>query len=154
LRARWGTRHFTFIRQFEALFGVTPHQYRIQARLDLAKQLLASGQYSVTDVCMEIGFSSLGSFITLFAQRVGEAPSAYRRRIRAAPAGTRDRACPTHARLSESARWPPLVCVPAVRPQFSRSIEALLRAHCRQIVNGGTKSMRIKLTSIMVDDED
>src|ERR671925_1837984 len=73
---------FHFIRQFEAVFGVTPHQYRIQARLDRAKELLASGQHSVTDVCMEVGFSSLGSFSTLFAGRVGETPSAYRRRIR------------------------------------------------------------------------
>jgi len=73
---------FHFIRQFDALFGVTPHQYRIQSRLDLAKQLLASGEFSVTDVCMEVGFSSLGSFSTLFAARVGESPSAYRRRVR------------------------------------------------------------------------
>jgi AraC-like DNA-binding protein len=73
---------FHFIRQFEALFGVTPHQYRIQSRLDLAKRLLASGELSVTDVCMEVGFSSLGSFSTLFAARVGESPSAYRHRVR------------------------------------------------------------------------
>ena len=73
---------FHFIRQFEALFGVTPHQYRIHSRLDLAKRLLASGELSVTDVCMEVGFSSLGSFSTLFAARVGESPSAYRRRVR------------------------------------------------------------------------
>ena len=74
---------FHFIRQFEAVFGVTPHQFRIGARIELAKTLLASGGYLVTDVCMEVGFSSLGSFSTLFAQRVGETPSAYRRRIRA-----------------------------------------------------------------------
>ena len=71
------------IRQFEAVFAITPHQFRIESRLDLAKRLLAGGEYSVTDVCMEVGFSSLGSFSTLFAQRVGETPSAYRRRIRA-----------------------------------------------------------------------
>jgi AraC-like DNA-binding protein len=74
---------FHFIRQFEAVFGLTPHQFRIQTRLDVAKQLLATGQYSVTDVCMEVGFSSLGSFSALFARRVGESPSAYRRRVRA-----------------------------------------------------------------------
>ena len=74
---------FHFIRQFEAVFGVTPHQFRIRSRLELAKHLLASGEYSVTDVCMEVGFSSLGSFSALFTGRVGEAPSAYRRRVRA-----------------------------------------------------------------------
>jgi AraC-like DNA-binding protein len=74
---------FHFIRQFEAVFGVTPHQFRIQSRVDLARQLLAKGQHSVTDVCMEVGFSSLGSFSSLFKQRVGEAPSTYRRRVRA-----------------------------------------------------------------------
>ncbi len=74
---------FHFIRQFEAVFGVTPHQFRIQARLDAAKRLLASGHFSVTDVCMEVGFSSLGSFSALFTQRTGEPPSAYQRRVRA-----------------------------------------------------------------------
>ena len=73
---------FHFMRQFEAVFGLTPHQYRIQTRLDAAKDLLARGQHSVTDVCFEVGFSSLGSFSTLFARRVGESPSAYRRRMR------------------------------------------------------------------------
>ncbi len=74
---------FHFIRQFEAVFGVTPHQFRIQARVDEAKRLLAIGHHSVTDVCMEVGFSSLGSFSTLFTRRVGQAPSAYQRRVRA-----------------------------------------------------------------------
>lgn len=72
-----------FIRQFEAVFGVTPHQYRIQARLDRAKQLLAAGDRPVTDVCMEVGFSSVGSFSSLFARRFGESPSAFRRRVHA-----------------------------------------------------------------------
>jgi AraC-like DNA-binding protein len=77
-----GISPFHFIRQFEALFGSTPHQFRIRARLDYAKALLADGQLSVTDVCMEVGFSSLGSFSTLFARRVGSSPSAYRHRAR------------------------------------------------------------------------
>lgn len=73
---------FHFIRQFEALFGVTPHQFRIQSRLDHAKRLLAAGNLSVTDVCMEVGFASLGTFSDLFARRVGTPPSAYQRRAR------------------------------------------------------------------------
>jgi len=75
---------FHFIRQFEAVFGVTPHQYRIQVRLDRARRLLAASPQSVTDVCMEVGFSSLGSFSTLFKHRFGETPSAFRRRVRTA----------------------------------------------------------------------
>jgi AraC-like DNA-binding protein len=74
---------FHFIRQFEAVFGATPHQYRIRTRLDRAKHLLALGRLSVTEVCMEVGFSSLGSFSDLFTRRVGATPSAYRRRARA-----------------------------------------------------------------------
>jgi AraC-like DNA-binding protein len=73
---------FHFIRRFQAVFGETPHQFRIQARLDRAKHLLALSDYSVTDVCMEVGFESLGSFSDLFARRVGVAPSVYRRQVR------------------------------------------------------------------------
>ena len=73
---------FHFIRQFEALFGLTPHQFRIRSRLDHAKLLLAKGQHSVTHVCMEVGFASLGSFSDLFARRFGMAPSAYQRSAR------------------------------------------------------------------------
>jgi AraC-like DNA-binding protein len=73
---------FHFIRQFTAVFGETPHQFRIRARLDRAKHLLALSDYSVTDVCMEVGFSSLGSFSALFARRFGSAPSEYRRQLR------------------------------------------------------------------------
>lgn len=69
-------------RQFDAVFGVTPHQFRIQSRLERARELLAAGEHSVTDVCMEVGFSSLGSFSGLFARRVGVAPSLYQRRVR------------------------------------------------------------------------
>jgi AraC-like DNA-binding protein len=88
---------FHFIRQFEAVFGATPHQFRIQTRLDRAKQLLALSDYSVTDVCLEVGFSSLGSFSDLFTRRVGAPPSIYRRRVRTSvllPEDWRRRATP------------------------------------------------------------
>ena len=73
---------FHFIRRFSAVFGDTPHQVRIKARLDRARLMLASGERSVTEICMEVGFSSHGSFSTLFARRVGVSPSEYRRRAR------------------------------------------------------------------------
>ena len=73
---------FHFIRRFESAFGVTPHQFRIQSRLERAKYLLALSDYSVTDVCMEVGFSSLGSFSSLFARRFGIPASVYRRHVR------------------------------------------------------------------------
>jgi AraC-like DNA-binding protein len=77
-----GISPFHFIRRFEALFGITPHQMRIRARLALAKILLAAGDKSVTEVCMEVGMSSLGSFSDLFQRRVGTAPSEFQRRAR------------------------------------------------------------------------
>jgi AraC-like DNA-binding protein len=73
---------FHFIRRFQSVFGETPHQFRIRSRLDRAKYLLAVSDYSVTDVCMEVGFTSLGTFSDLFSRRVGTAPSAYRRQVR------------------------------------------------------------------------
>jgi AraC-like DNA-binding protein len=73
---------FHFIRKFQSMFGDTPHQFRIKAQLDRAKYLLAVSDYSVTDVCMEVGFTSLGSFSDLFARRVGVSPSVYKRRVR------------------------------------------------------------------------
>jgi AraC-like DNA-binding protein len=79
--AEAGLSPYRFIRRFHAVFGETPHQFRIRARLDRARALLM-GDLSVTDVCLEVGCSSLGSFSDLFARRVGESPSAYRRRLR------------------------------------------------------------------------
>jgi AraC-like DNA-binding protein len=73
---------YHFIRLFKAAFGETPHQVRIAARLDRARDLLSLGEQSVTEIAIEVGFSSLGTFSHLFACRVGSSPSAYRRRIR------------------------------------------------------------------------
>jgi AraC-like DNA-binding protein len=71
-----------FIRTFKAVFGETPHQVRIDARLDLAKRLLISDSASVTEICAAAGFASLGTFSHVFARRVGVAPSAFRRHAR------------------------------------------------------------------------
>ncbi len=72
-----------FLVLFTAAFGQTPHQARIDARLDRARHLLALGDRSVTDVCFDVGYSSLGSFSALFRRQFGETPSAYRRQRRA-----------------------------------------------------------------------
>jgi AraC-like DNA-binding protein len=77
-----GLSPFHFIRLFKAVFGETPHQCRLQARLARAKHLLTVTDYSVTEVCMEVGFSSLGSFSYLFSHRVGISPSSYKRKVR------------------------------------------------------------------------
>ena len=72
-----------FIRRFAAVFGETPHQFRTRERLTAAQRLLACG-HSVTDVCLEVGFNSLGSFSALFARRIGLSPARYQRSLRAA----------------------------------------------------------------------
>src|SRR4051812_47642389 len=57
-------------RQFAETFGVAPHQYLVQLRLEQAKRALATGT-SVTDVCQDVGFASLGTFSASFRRRVG-----------------------------------------------------------------------------------
>ena len=71
-----------FIRAFKAVFGQTPHQVRIDARLDLAKRLLITDSKPVTQICAEAGFASLGTFSHVFARRVGSSPSVFRREAR------------------------------------------------------------------------
>lgn len=68
---------YHFIRQFKAVFGESPVRFRTRERLTLAKRLLAREGATVTDVCMAVGFSSLGSFSTLFARRFGQSPSSF-----------------------------------------------------------------------------
>jgi transcriptional regulator GlxA family with amidase domain len=74
-----------FIRTFRATFGETPNRYLQRRRVERAMFLLRSSEQSVTDVCMAVGFSSLGTFSRVFAEIVGEPPSVYRRRGPLAP---------------------------------------------------------------------
>ena len=69
-----------FSRQFRAAFGETPYSYLMTRRIERAKALLRRGDLSVTDVCMAVGATSLGSFSTRFTELVGQSPSAYRAR--------------------------------------------------------------------------
>ncbi|WP_405756336.1 helix-turn-helix domain-containing protein [Streptomyces sp. NBC_00073] len=69
-----------FSRSFRAAFGETPYSYLMTRRVERAKALLRRGDLSVTEVCFEVGCTSLGSFSSRFTELVGESPSAYRAR--------------------------------------------------------------------------
>jgi AraC-like DNA-binding protein len=69
-----------FSRQFRAAYGETPYGYLMTRRIERAKALLRRGDRSVTEVCLEVGCTSLGSFSARFTEIVGESPSAYRAR--------------------------------------------------------------------------
>jgi len=70
-----------FIARYRAAFGDTPHQTRIRARLERARWLLATTRLTVTDICMAVGCSSLGSFSSLFRLRSGESPAQFKARF-------------------------------------------------------------------------
>ena len=76
-RALMSPAHFS--REFKRAYGETPHSYLLTRRIERAMFFLRSGM-SVTDTCMEVGWTSLGSFSTRFTEVVGESPTAYRQR--------------------------------------------------------------------------
>ena len=80
---------YHFLRLFRQAFNKTPHQYLVERRIEKAKELLSSDELSVTDVCFEVGFQSLGSFSTLFHKSVGHAPITYRVKSRETKAAKR-----------------------------------------------------------------
>ena len=69
-----------FIRTFRATFGETPHRYLQRRRVERAMFLLRATDRTVTDICLDVGFNSLGTFSRTFQEIVGEAPTAYRER--------------------------------------------------------------------------
>jgi AraC-like DNA-binding protein len=69
-----------FSRQFRAAYGETPYSYLMTRRIERAKALLRRGDRTVTEVCLAVGCTSLGSFSARFTEVVGESPSAYRAR--------------------------------------------------------------------------
>lgn len=76
-RALMSPAHFS--REFKKAYGETPHSYLLTRRIERAMHLLRAG-VSVTETCMQVGWTSLGSFSTRFTEVVGESPSAYRER--------------------------------------------------------------------------
>jgi AraC-like DNA-binding protein len=79
-RAHTSPAHFS--RRFKATFGETPHQYLLTRRIARAKHLLRETDRSVTEISMDVGFQSLGSFSAKFKDVVGGTPTEYRRKIR------------------------------------------------------------------------
>jgi len=78
-----------FIRTFRDTFGETPHRYLQRRRVERAMFLLRETDRSVTEICFDVGFSSLGTFGRTFQAIVGESPTAYRSEaadLRAVPA--------------------------------------------------------------------
>ena len=74
--AHVSTAHFS--RSFRAVFGETPHRYLQRRRVERSMFLLRETDRSITDICLDVGFSSLGTFSRTFREIVGETPSDYR----------------------------------------------------------------------------
>src|ERR1700734_1200816 len=80
--AEAGLSPFYFHRLFTDAFQETPHQFVTRLRIDHAKKLLLAGNHSVTDICLDAGYQSLGSFSTRFRSLTGLSPAAFRRESR------------------------------------------------------------------------
>ena len=76
-----GYSRYHFVRLFKQAYGETPGQYLSRRRIERAQELLRSANLTVTEICMLVGFTSLGSFSRRFAELVGCSPSEYRRRM-------------------------------------------------------------------------
>jgi transcriptional regulator GlxA family with amidase domain len=88
LAAIASTSEAHFIRTFRATFGETPHRYLQRRRVERAMYLLRRTDRSVTDVCFDVGFGSLGTFGRTFHEIVGETPGEYRARGQLPPVPT------------------------------------------------------------------
>jgi transcriptional regulator GlxA family with amidase domain len=71
---------YHFVRSFEAAYGETPMRYLTRRRIERAQDLLRTANLTVTEVCMLVGYTSLGSFSSRFTELTGESPAAYRNR--------------------------------------------------------------------------
>jgi AraC-like DNA-binding protein len=70
-------RHFS--RSFRRVFGETPYQYLLSRRLERARHLLRTTEMPVAEICLEVGFTSVGSFTTTFKRHVGVSPTTFRK---------------------------------------------------------------------------
>jgi AraC-like DNA-binding protein len=70
-------RHFS--RSFRRVFGETPHQYLLSRRLERARHLLRTTEMPVAEICLGVGFTSVGSFTTTFTRQIGVSPTTFRK---------------------------------------------------------------------------
>ena len=89
--AHVSTAHFS--RQFRDTFGETPHRYLQRRRVERAMELLRDTERPITEICLDVGWGSLGTFSRTFREIVGEAPSSYRARFAAGGDSLRVPAC-------------------------------------------------------------
>ncbi|MDQ4070704.1 MAG: AraC family transcriptional regulator [Actinomycetota bacterium] len=112
LAAAAGVSKYHFLRCFTATYGKTPALYVAERRIERAQDLLRATNLTVTEVCMLVGYSSLGSFSSRFRQLVGVSPSDYQARYAATGAprvpgcyvfmhGLSDRKPPAHSAIPE-----------------------------------------------------
>jgi AraC-like DNA-binding protein len=71
---------FHFLRLFRKIVGLTPHQYLTAVRIDKAKEMLTAG-FSVSEVCLSVGFESLSSFTGLFKRMTGQTPVSFQSKM-------------------------------------------------------------------------
>jgi AraC-like DNA-binding protein len=77
-----GLSPWHLLREFRVAFGETPKEFQTRLRLERAKNLLTVTDRSVTEVCFDVGFSSLGTFSVLFKRHLGTSPKVFRRQVR------------------------------------------------------------------------
>ncbi|SFN24277.1 MULTISPECIES: helix-turn-helix transcriptional regulator [Actinomadura] len=80
--ARAGYSRYHFVRLFSEVYGETPGAYLTRRRIERAQDLLRTANLTVTEICVLVGFSSLGTFCTRFKQRTGMTPTEFRRTAR------------------------------------------------------------------------
>ncbi|MBJ7551704.1 helix-turn-helix domain-containing protein [Marinomonas ostreistagni] len=72
---------YHFLRAFKESYGETPNEFLIRLRVEQAKNMLITENFSVSEVCEKVGYTSLGSFSSLFLKQTGMAPTLYRRKL-------------------------------------------------------------------------
>ncbi|KAB2342733.1 helix-turn-helix transcriptional regulator [Actinomadura rudentiformis] len=80
--AEAGYSQYHFVRLFREVYGETPGQYLSRRRIERAQELLRSANLTVTEICLLVGFTSLGTFSTTFKKQVGVTPTEFRRAAR------------------------------------------------------------------------